>query len=293
MQALPLAPQLPSDGGVQVLPAQQPLAQLRRQLAQLPPEQVPPAPQSEHADPPAPHALAAVPVWQTFPWQQPLQLAALQMQAPATQARPGPHAGPLPHVQAPAAQPSAFSASHALQAAPDAPQVVVESVLQMLPEQQPLAHEVAPHTHAPPTHRCPAPHEGPVPQAHAPPLQVSALVASQVAQPPPAVPHALTVGAVHTLPAQQPLGHEVASHTHAPPTHRCPAPHGAPAPHTHAPFLHVSAFCGSHAPHAPPAPPHADADGEVTQVFPWQHPAQVVAHPAQLPATQASPAAQA
>jgi len=46
---------------------------------------------------------------------------------------------------------------------------------------------------------------------------------------------------MHVEPAQQPPGHETASQTQAPETHRCPAPQAAPDPHWHAPPTHESA----------------------------------------------------
>jgi hypothetical protein len=93
-------------------------------------------------------------------------------------------------------------------------------------------------------------------------------------------------------PLQQPLVHEVESHTHAPPTHFCPAWHGAPAPHLQVPPLHVSESFGSHATQAAPLPPQAPSDGDV-QVFPAQQPlAQLTLQPVQLPPAHASPALQ-
>jgi len=66
-----------------------------------------------------------------------------QTQAPATQRRPAPHAGPLPQAQLPdGEQRSAVSASQPTHAAPPTPQVSSEGVLQVAPEQQPFGHEV-------------------------------------------------------------------------------------------------------------------------------------------------------
>lgn len=39
----------------------------------------------------------------------------------------------------------------------------------------------------------------------------------------------------HVPPWQQPVGQDVASHTHAPPAQRWPAPHAGSLPHAHAP----------------------------------------------------------
>jgi hypothetical protein len=120
-------------------------------------------------------------------------------------------------LQVPPEHVSVFSGSHVLQAPPPVPHVVVVAVLQTSPAQHPLGQVVASQTHAPPTHFDPGLHAGPVPQVHAP-LQESEEVGSQVAHPPPAVPHEEVDGALQTLPAQHPVGHDVALHTHAPPT---------------------------------------------------------------------------
>jgi hypothetical protein len=81
LHAAPFAPQLPSDGTVQVLPLQQPVG----------------------------HDVAS------------------QAQAPPTQRWPLPHAGPLPHVHAPAGeQVSAFVASQAMHALAPTPHALSE-----------------------------------------------------------------------------------------------------------------------------------------------------------------------
>jgi hypothetical protein len=68
-------------------------------------------------------------------------------------------------------------------------------------------------------------------------------------------------GTVQTLPLQQPFGHDVASHVHAPPVQRWPLPHAGPLPHTHAPASEqLSAFVASHATHLLAPTPHALSD---------------------------------
>jgi hypothetical protein len=65
-------------------------------------------------------------------------------------------------------------------AAPAAPHVVVPSGWHVVPEQQPLGHEVPSQMHAPIAHRWPAAHGLPVPQAQSPlALQRSARIGSQ------------------------------------------------------------------------------------------------------------------
>jgi hypothetical protein len=176
--------------------------------------------------------------------------------------------------------------SHVPQAPPAVPQVVVEAALHTFPAQQPVGHEVALQTQTPATHSDPVPHAGPVPQPHVPPVQLSATAELHVVQPPPPVPHAVGRATLHTLPAQQPVGHDVALHTHAPPTQACPAPHAAPVPHLHAPPLQVSEIAGSHARHAEPAAPHAVVLG-VVQTEPAQQPVvHVTEQPEHVPETQ-------
>jgi hypothetical protein len=188
-------------------------------------------------------------------------------------------------LQLPPEQVSLLVGSHALQAPPPVPQVVVEAGLQTSPAQQPLGHVVASQTQAPPTHFEPGLHDGPVPHAHAPAVHESATVESHVEHPAPPVPQAVTE-LLQTLPAQHPVGQEAALQTHAPPTHACPAPQAAPVPHLHAPPLQVSEVVGSHFTHALPAAPQAAVLG-VVQVEPKQHPVvQVAEHPEQVPATQ-------
>jgi len=50
------------------------------------------------------------------------------------------------------------------------------------------------------------------------------------------------VGAWQSVPVQQPVGHDAASQTHAPPMQACPAPHDGPDPHMQTPVLQLSAF---------------------------------------------------
>lgn len=56
---------------------------------------------------------------------------------------------PVPHLQAPAAQVSARTVSHEAQAAPGVAQAAAESAWQVVPLQQPAAHEAESQTHAP------------------------------------------------------------------------------------------------------------------------------------------------
>ena len=86
------------------------------------------------------------------------------------------------------------------------------------------------------THRCPAAHAAPVfPHTHVPDVQALE-VAVQAVHAPPVTPHDESVRAVHTLSAQQPVWHVVASHTHRPALQRWKAPHAGVEPHAHEPL---------------------------------------------------------
>jgi hypothetical protein len=120
------------------------------QPAQRPDTHISPEVHAMHAAPPAPHAVGVTPGTHAFPLQQPVHDDASHTHAPETQCCPVPHAAPVPQRQAPApSQPSAMRASHARHAAPGAAQLVPETGVHVVPEQQPLGQDVASHTHAP------------------------------------------------------------------------------------------------------------------------------------------------
>ena len=77
-------------------------------------------------------------------------------------------------------------------------------------------------------------------------------------------------GAVHVVPEQQPAGHEVALHAHAPFTHCCPAPQADPPSQRHTPSTQESATMPQFT-HPTPPMPQADALG-VAHVVPEQQP---------------------
>jgi hypothetical protein len=103
----------------------------------------------------------------------------------------------------------------------------------------------------------------------------------------------------HTaLESQHPMGHDVASHTQAPFTQRCPAAHSGPPPHVelhappmhcwplghcalephwHAPLAQRSARVASQLVHTPPLKPQEARVVAVTHALPLQQPAHVVA----------------
>lgn len=159
-----------------------------------------------------------------FPLQHPVaHEVASHRQRPFAHRWPGPHGAPAPHRQSPAVeQLSALAGGQARHAPPSAPQVPSARALQTPFEQHPSGQDAAEHPQPLPTHAWPTGHCGSVPQRHAPEAEhMLARVASHAEQLAPAEPHApLVVGLTHWLLVQQPVGHEVESHLHAPPTHR-------------------------------------------------------------------------
>jgi hypothetical protein len=192
-------------------------------------------------DPPTPQASNAAGL-HCGPEQQPMgQLVAQPSQAPPTQR-------------------SAPQSWHWAPAAPQTPSAVPG--WQVVPAQHPVGQLAALHTHTPPAQRWPSPHGGPPPQVQVPDgEQELAAPAAQGKQPPPPVPQASTEGETQRSLAQQPDGQLVASHTHAPPTQRCPGLHAGPAPQVHVPDgEHASAAPGGQAAQAPPALPQLPSD---------------------------------
>ena len=109
----------------------------------------------------------------------------------------------------------------------------------------------------------------------------------------PAVPQLGNVSALHTPPAQHPVGQDAALQTHAPAEHTRPAPHADPEPHLHTPPVQLSAVAALHATHAPPPDPHAPSEDEL-HVSPEQQPApQIAVQPLQAPLSHVSPVLQA
>jgi hypothetical protein len=230
-----------------------------------------------HARPATPQ-VAAAGTLQTPPAQQPPeQEVALHTQAPPTHTVPAPQAAPAPQWHSPvAAQLSARPPSHITQAAPPVPHEAFEGVMQVEPEQQPWGQVVG------------------LQSAQAPPAHMRPPQSWQAAPPLPQL--VATVPGRQVLLAQQPLGHEVRSQTHAPPTQRCPAPHGAPpAPHWQAPVVEQrSALLAAHARQVAPPIPQASIVVGVLQVLPVQQPlGQEKASHTQAPATQRCPATHA
>jgi hypothetical protein len=249
LQAVQVAPAVPQAAVVgvatQVLPLQQP-AQVVGSQTQVPAWHFCPVPhfaappqvhtpaalqpsawvalQAEHAAAPVPQLAVVGGVVQVVPEQQPvLQLVESHTHEPDTQCWPAAHTAPLPHLQAPPAQVSARTGSHALHWAPAVPHcAAVVAVTQLEPLQQPLGQLAA------------------VQPAHTWLVQVCPLHDAQVVPP---MPHWVLLVPVWQVlfASQHPPAQLVASHTHAPPTQRCPAAHAAPVPHAQAPEVQRSA----------------------------------------------------
>jgi len=268
-QLPPAKPHAAGDGVVQVPPAQQPVGQVCALHTQAPPTQPLPAghgpgltPQRQapvagsqrsarvgsqdwQAPPPVPQETSAG-GWHTpsVPQQPVGQDSLLHPQAPARQLFPALQGGPPPQRQSPCAeQLSAIAGSHTWQAVPATPQVAGEAGVQVDPEQHPEAQPAAVHP------------------LHTPPAQLPAGPQSWQAAPP--LPQlAAVLPARQAPPAQQPFGHEVPSHTHAPDTHRWPAAQGPVAPHRHPPGdKQRSAVIPQPTQAAPPDPQAASDDG--------------------------------
>lgn len=219
--------------------------------------------QLEHAEPPEPQVVVEAGV-QVGPLQQPLgQLIpshAPPVHTPPVQVCPGAQLGLGPQRHWPLAEQTfALVASQATQESPPAPQVASARALQVFPEQQPVAQEVASHTHSPPTHRWPPAHAAPEPQPQPPPEHESARSTLQVEQAPPTAPQDDSDIALQVWPTQHPPGHEVASHTQVPPAQRWPVPQGTPVPHWQNPVApQAPLFAGSQVRHAEPRVPQVN-----------------------------------
>jgi hypothetical protein len=143
-----------------------------------------------------------------------------------------------------------------------------------LPLQQPL-QVLASHTHTPSEQRWPATHAIAPPQPQLPSIR-------QPSPRPPAVqsthaapiePHAPVACGVHrpVVALQQPIGHELPSHTHAPPMQCCPLVHCAPVvPHWQVPEAEqLSASVALHITHCTPLVPQLPSERGM-QVLPLQ-----------------------
>jgi hypothetical protein len=149
-------PQWLTEMGSHVLPLQQPVEHVERQLWHVLFAQVLPLARHDvQAAPLTPHAAFWLPGWQTplLSQQPPGQLEALQTHAPPTHARPAPQATPVPHLHAPPAHESALVGSHTLHDPPPVPHVARDAGLHVLPEQHPPPQDVASQMHVPPEHR--------------------------------------------------------------------------------------------------------------------------------------------
>jgi hypothetical protein len=223
--------------------------------------------------------------------------AELQTHWPPTHCEPAPQAALEPHIHAPLVQRSALVMSHALHVPvagePQALKLVVVFSHVDGDVQQPRQPLFASQTQvaaAPlPVHLVPAGQTSPVePQTQAPLVHAFAVVESQVLQTPPGVVPQFVVSIVlWQLPiaSQQPVGHDVASHTQPPLMQRWPAGHTVPpAPHEQLVPTQRSAVI-PHAVQALPSVAQPTLGSGRLQVLPAQQPLplHVVEQPVQTP----------
>ena len=214
-------------------------------------------------------------VTQAVPSQQPVghEFAAHE-HTPPSQRRPGPQAGPAPHIQVPVAeQPSAATMSHPMQTAPPIPQVAIDTTLQVAPEQQPLV-QVAEHPlQRPSVQVCP---EG------------------QASQELPPVPHELALSPPRHNPFwQQPSAQDVPSQTQVLPRQRWPRAHATPVPQRQAPAAEQLSERASQTAQLEPASPQVAKDRVSHRSFLQQPLGQEVASQMQRPPAHRCPPAQA
>ena len=163
--------------------------------------------QSTHADPLSPQAVAdAVEHAVGLLEQHPAHESGVHAHEPSVQTRPAPHAGPVPHLHTPFAQPSAVVGSQGLQVLPSTPQAPSDGGVHVPLAQHPAGHELPLQTQVPcEEHSCPVAHTGPVPQLQVPDVeQLLALVVSQAEQAWPSIPQVVTDGASQVAPTQHP-----------------------------------------------------------------------------------------
>jgi hypothetical protein len=262
-QTAPPVPQVVIAIGLHVAPEQHPLAQVAAQPLQRPSVQDCPEGQASQAPPPVPHEVALSPDRHWPFWQHPCgQDVPSQTQVLPRQRCPRAHAVPVPHRQAPAAEQLSERASHTAQLEPASPQVASERVSHALFLQQPLGQEVASQMHNPLAQRWPPTQAGPEPHSQFPVSpQRLALVLSQARHAAPPAPQVASPDTLHSSPWQQPPGHDIASHRHAPFMQRCPLRHAGPPPQRHSPSsVQVSALERSQAEQTSPPVPQLDTD---------------------------------
>jgi hypothetical protein len=287
VQAPPPVPQSLSEvPGRQVVPTQQPVAQLAApqvgtmqapavqtwpagHCASVPQWHCPSAPQvSARVEmqwvqtPPGamPQYWSEMGVWQVLPVQQPVgQVVALQLLAPA---------------QTPLTQ---LLGAHFSQVMPPVPQLVlsVRPGRQLVPEQQP-AQVVGSQTQAPPTQWLPAAQAVClVPQRQTPWFeQPSAVSGSQARQRPPLGPQKTNERVLQLrVPEQQPPGQEAELQTQSPPTQAWPTVQAGFVPQAQVPSAaQPFALVPSHGLQVPPTGPQAATVGGAVQVLPEQQP---------------------
>jgi len=146
--ALP-TPQVLTEGGLQVLPEQQPFWQVETlQPLQRPSTHDSPAGHTSQVPPPPPHESAVSPGRQRPPEQHPSgHEVPSHMQVPPMHRWPFRQGISLPQRQVPVAEQLSACMLHATHVDPSSPHVVSERVLHVLRSQQPLGQDLSVHTH--------------------------------------------------------------------------------------------------------------------------------------------------
>jgi hypothetical protein len=177
-----------------VEPVQQPPAHVSaRHAGHVPPLHAP-GRQLSQAAPPEPHRASALPGSQVEPLQHPEHDVSSQRHTPPEQCCPVPQGLPVPHRQEPLAEHVSAVMPHASHLEPLSPQsFAFGGVTQVVPEQQPLVHELELQMQEPPLHTCPAPHAAPVPHRQVPFVQLSADVELQSTHADPSAPQVCRV----------------------------------------------------------------------------------------------------
>lgn len=179
---------------------------------------------------------------------------------------------PLGHWQAPPLQtcPPMVQAWQLLPLVPQAE--VVLPAMQVVPEQQPLPHELELHTHTPPTHCWPLEQAALLPHLQPVAEQLSEVKVLQLTQPTPEEPQLEGQLEVTQLLLEQQPEQELELHWHTPLTHCWPAAHGEPEPQAQAPAAEQLSALMPQMLHEPPVWPHAPVVVPAWHWPLWQQP---------------------
>jgi hypothetical protein len=222
--------------------------------------------------------------------QQPVgQLVASHWQTPPRQRWPVAHRVPPPQAQVPVAEQPSATSPQSVHAPPARPQLAATCAMQEPAWQQLVGQLIGSHSQAPLTQRCPPGHGRFDPHWQAPAAEQASPDIPQSVHVPPSGPQAESVGAVQTLPSQQPVGQVLESQTQAPPRQRWPTVHCGPLPHRQDPVAEQASASSPQSVQAPPFTPQV-AETCWAQAPAWQQlPGQERASHTQAPPLQRWP----